>query len=52
MKLGQTRSELYRGARLIGDAQAVAGGPAKVAKRLVRKKLGRTYGSWLRRLLR
>lgn len=53
MKLGTFRSELYRGARAIGDYQAVASGkPSRIAKRVIRKKAGRVYGGWMRRLVK
>lgn len=38
-----TRSNLYRAARLMGDVQAVASGsPKRIAKRAANKGIGRT----------
>ena len=47
MKLSKTRSSLYTIARLIGDVQAVKGGPNKMLRRLLRKKAGRMTGRGL-----
>lgn len=44
------RSALYAAARVMGDAEAVAGGPRKTARRVVRKVTGRRVNGWLRRL--
>lgn len=50
--LGQTRGQLYRAARDLGDISAASRGPGPLAKRLVRKRLYRTEGRLTRRLLR
>ena len=41
MRLHHVRSALYKAARVLGDVGAVAGGPKKMAKRVVNKLLGR-----------
>ncbi len=47
-----TRSTLYRTARILGDAQAVLGGGAAIAKRLARRAVGRVLGLFMRGLFR
>ena len=42
------RSVLYRSARLLGDAQAVLGGPNRIIRRIGRRIVGR----WLGKLMR
>lgn len=45
------RSSMYRGARLLGDYEAVRRGPKAIVKRVGRKALGRTWGRLLTRLI-
>lgn len=53
MSVSSTRSALYKAAKLLGDYQAVrTGSPAKVAKRVQRRVLGRLFGQILRSLTR
>jgi hypothetical protein len=47
MKLWRVRRSLYRGARLLGDVEAVSHGPKAVVKRAERKWLGRLFGRLL-----
>lgn len=47
-----TRSTLYRAARLLGDAQAASRGPAPLAKRYARKAVYRRTNSATRSLLK
>lgn len=49
--LSRFRRDLYRGARVLGDVQAVERGPVGVAKRVERRFLGRLFGRLLRRLV-
>lgn len=46
------RSQLYRGARLLGNAQAAARGPSALGKRLVRRTVYKKTNSGLRKLLK
>jgi hypothetical protein len=46
------RRELYRGARVIGDIEAIERGPGAVARRVERRILWRWIGRLLRRLTR
>jgi len=46
------RSDLYRGARLMGDVEAAETGPTAYGKRVMRKKFYRRSNSATRRLLR
>jgi hypothetical protein len=50
MKIWKLRRSLYRGARILGDVQAIERGPGAVAKRAERKLLWRVLGRWLGRL--
>ena len=51
--LSRFRRQLYRAGRDLGDVEAVASGnPAKVGKRIVRRKVYRTEGTITRRWLR
>jgi hypothetical protein len=50
MKLWRLRRELYRGARRLGDVQAVAHGPQAIVKRPERQWVGRLLGRFLRRM--
>ena len=43
MKLWRLRRDLYCGARILGDVQAVSKGPRAVARRIERRWL---WGSW------
>jgi hypothetical protein len=45
------RSTLYRLARLLGDLNALHHGPRAVAKRIVRRALGRTAEKAIKRLI-
>lgn len=46
------RSTLYRAAKAIGDAQAVAKGPSAIAKRIERRALGRVFSRLIRAIVR
>ena len=46
------RSQLYRAARDLGNAQAAARGPSALGKRVVRRGVYRTTNRWTRRFLR
>ena len=52
MKLWKVRRDLYRGARILGDIEAVERGPRAVVKRAERRWLwrlvGRLLGRWTR----
>jgi hypothetical protein len=50
VKLWRIRRDLYRGARLLGDLQAIEKGPTAVPKRLERRWLWRVMGKLLRRM--
>src|SRR2546428_12152843 len=46
MKLWRIRRDLYRGARILGDVQAIERGPAAIARREVRKHCGGFSGGF------
>jgi len=46
----QTRSALYKTARILGDIQAVSGG--KAGKRIIRRLAGRATGRLLGKIFR
>ncbi|HZU71808.1 MAG TPA: hypothetical protein VE990_03460 [Acidimicrobiales bacterium] len=46
------RSQLYRAARDLGNAQAATRGPSAFTKRVVRRSVYRTTNRWTRRFLR
>lgn len=50
MKIWRLRRALYRGARILGDVQAIEKGPTAIAKRVERKWLGRLLGRLLRKV--
>jgi len=50
MKLWRLRRDLYKGARLLGDVQAVRRGPKAMVKRTERRFLGRLLGRLLRKV--
>ncbi len=50
--MSKTRGFLYMVARLMGDAQAVRGGPKKVVKRVERRLVGRLLGKLMGKLFR
>jgi hypothetical protein len=50
VKLCHLRRDLYRGARILGDIQAVEKGPAAGAKRIERRWIWRIVGRLLRRM--
>jgi hypothetical protein len=50
VKLWRLRRDLYRGARILGDVQAVSKGPRAVAKRIERRWLWRIVGRLLRKV--
>jgi|YNPMSStandDraft_1061717.scaffolds.fasta_scaffold87751_1 hypothetical protein len=50
--LNEVRSALYRSAQVIGDIEAASRGPEAVARRVVRRLLGRATGRALRKLFR
>ena len=52
MKLWRIRRDLYRGARILGDVQAIEKGPGAVAKRVERRWLWRMVGRLLGRVRR
>lgn len=53
MKLSKVRNTLYKAARALGDASAVASGdPKKVARRGKNKIVGRLLGPFWRKLWR
>jgi len=47
-----TRSQLYRGARLLGDLTAISKGPGAYGKRVVRRTAYRKSSSLTRSILR
>ena len=47
-----TRSQLYRGARLLGDLTAISKGPGAYGKRVVRRAAYRKSSSLTRSILR
>lgn len=47
LNIGKTRGTLYKAARILGDINAVTGGPEKLVQRVVRKKAGRVAGKGL-----
>lgn len=49
--ISDLRRVLYRSGSVLGDVEAVASGkPDKMVKRLIRKFLGRQFGSLMRKL--
>lgn len=52
MKLWKVRRDLYRGARVLGDVEAIEKGPTAVAKRVERRWLWRLVGRLLQRVTR
>ena len=52
MKTWRLRRDLYRGARILGDIEAIERGPTAVAKRVERRLLWRLVGRLLGRLTR
>jgi hypothetical protein len=52
MKLWKVRRDLYRGARLLGDVQAIEKGPTAVVKRVERRWLWRLVGRLLNKVMR
>lgn len=44
MNFSKTRGALYQVARLMGDVNAVRGGPDKMIQRLIRRQTGRLAG--------
>jgi hypothetical protein len=52
MALWREQRDLYRGARIIGDVQAIERGPTAVAKRVERRWLWRIAGRLLQKLTR
>jgi hypothetical protein len=50
VKLWKVRRNLYRGARILGDVEAVADGPKAVAKRIERRWIWRIVGRLLRKV--
>ena len=52
MKLWKIRRDLYQGARIFGDVEAVEKGPTAVAKRVERRWLWRLVGRLLQRVSR
>ena len=42
LSIGKVRGTLYTVAKLLGDVNAVQGGPDKVFKRILRKQAGKT----------
>jgi len=46
------RSEMYRTARIMGDAEAMQKGPTSYGKRVLRKQMYRRSNSATRKLLR
>ena len=53
MSLSKLRRQMYRAGRDLGDVEAAASGnPAKVGKRIVRRRVYRAEGTVTRRWLR
>jgi hypothetical protein len=52
MKLWRVRRSLYRGARILGDIEAIEHGPKAIVKRVERKWLWRWVGRVLGKLTR
>jgi hypothetical protein len=52
VKLWRLRRDLYRGARILGDVQAIEKGPTAVAKRVERRWLWRIVGRLIGRVTR
>lgn len=52
MSLSQVRRLTYKGARVMGDVQAVEQGPSGIARRIVRRKAYSLSGGITRALLR
>lgn len=50
--LNEVRSALYRSAQVIGDIEAASRGPEAVARRAMRRLLGKATGKVLRKLFR
>jgi hypothetical protein len=50
MKFWRLRRDLYRGARLLGDVEAIEKGPTAVAKRVERRLIWRLVGRLLGRV--
>jgi hypothetical protein len=50
VKLWRLRRDLYRGARMLGDVQAIEKGPTAVVKRIERRWLWRLVARLLRRV--
>lgn len=50
--ISQTRSVLYRAAKLLGDISAVSKGPEATAKRVARRIAGKATGRGLGKLLK
>ncbi len=50
MSINNTRSNLYRTARFLGDVQAVRRGPQAIIKRSLRKALLRAFGRGVNRI--
>ncbi len=48
--LSEARSFLYQTARVMGDIEAASRGPEAMARRIVRRMVGKATGSALRRL--
>lgn len=47
LSIGKTRGQLYSLAKLLGDVNAVRGGPEKMFKRVLRKQAGKKAGHGL-----
>lgn len=52
MRRNSLRSQLYRGARDLGNLEAAERGPTAFGKRVVRRRVYRTTNRWTRRFLR
>lgn len=50
--MASIRSDLYKGARLLGNVQSVKRGPTGVAKRYVRRRVYRKTNGWTQTALR
>ena len=50
--ISKARSTLYRTGRILGDIQAIAGGPNKAARRVARRAAGKAAGRLLGRLFK
>jgi hypothetical protein len=50
MTIWRLRRSLYRGARILGDVEAVKRGPKAMVKRTERRFLGRLLGRLLRKV--